>query len=327
MSGARPSSFSFSTAGEFRVYSTSELLGFPPVPWLVDGVLPEGAFGVIYGPPESYKSFTALDMALSVSSGEDWADHKVKAGPVLYVAGEGGGGLSKRVRAWLNVHDIQPQQTSMAWLPEAVDIYGESEDLDGVLRGLQTADFEPSLIVIDTLARCFNGDENKPEDMARFIKGIDRLRTHLDSTILIIHHTRVGGDRERGHSSLRGAADVMMSVEADVQTGQLKLVCDKTKDEERFADHTFQRVFVPEAKSIVFVPTDAQADKAVTVRAILEALKAHQPCDWSTWLTNFDGGDKVFYRHYSPDIKAGKLAVSKGGLWMLTQAGEALLRA
>jgi len=68
--------------------------------FVIKGLLPEQSFVSMYGPSGSFKSFLALDWACHIASGIDWDGHKVKQGAVLYVAGEGGFGVTKRIRAW-----------------------------------------------------------------------------------------------------------------------------------------------------------------------------------------------------------------------------------
>ena len=48
---------------------------------------------VVYGQPASYKSFVAIDLCLSISSGMDWQGFDSGRGKCLYIASEGVGGL------------------------------------------------------------------------------------------------------------------------------------------------------------------------------------------------------------------------------------------
>ncbi len=46
------------------------------------------------------------------------------------------------------------------------------------------------LIVIDTLARCFGGnDENDARGMGAFIEGCDVIRLKTAATVLVVHHS------------------------------------------------------------------------------------------------------------------------------------------
>ncbi|MCW7447560.1 helicase RepA family protein [Escherichia coli] len=54
----------------------------------------------MYGASGSYKSFLAGSWACHVSTGRQWRPQVACAGAVLYVVGEGGIGVPRRVKAW-----------------------------------------------------------------------------------------------------------------------------------------------------------------------------------------------------------------------------------
>ena len=89
----------------FKLWSVAELIALPPPNWLVNGMVEERAFGVLYGPAHSFKSFVALDWALSIATGHAWQGRPVRKGHVLYVVGEGTTGFARRIKAWLKEHD------------------------------------------------------------------------------------------------------------------------------------------------------------------------------------------------------------------------------
>jgi len=72
--------------------------------YLVKGWLDRGAMSVVYGESNVGKTFFALDLAAHVAAGLDWHGHRVPsdekwAGPVLYIASEGGTGIRNRFEA------------------------------------------------------------------------------------------------------------------------------------------------------------------------------------------------------------------------------------
>ena len=67
---------------------------------LVGHVLECGTLAELYGDSNTGKSFVALDLAFSVATGCQWHGEAVRQGGVLYFAGEGERGLSRRARAW-----------------------------------------------------------------------------------------------------------------------------------------------------------------------------------------------------------------------------------
>lgn len=235
------------TPGSLRLYSTAELIALPPPKWLITPLVPEGGLVALYGPPGACKSFVAVDMAMAVATGRDWHGGSVEPGLVLYVSGEGGTGIGKRARVWCEHYAVHPKRVNMAWLTEPIIIQPNSSQIDRLFDRLQHEIQEhPTLVVIDTLARCFEGDENQQEDMGRFVAGVDRLRHELKTTVLIIHHTRLDGDRERGNTAFRGAADAMITVARPKKHGPIiKVGVDKQKDMEEDGQRTFQLHPIP----------------------------------------------------------------------------------
>ena len=246
MAGARPSSFTLTRPGPLRLYSTTELLRLPPPTWLIDDALPAGGLVGLYGAPGSAKTFVAIDFAMSVATGRPWQGKPVKRGSVLYIAAEGGAGIAKRAQAWLSEHGATSRETLVMWLTEAIQVNNDTDGVNHLLARIEEVAYAaPSLIIIDTLARCFDGDENQQEDMGRFIAGVDRVRKEMDSTVIIVHHTRLGADRERGSTAFRGAADTMIHVQRPDKHEPIVLSCDKQKDAEEFEDLAVQLKVVP----------------------------------------------------------------------------------
>lgn len=266
MTSSRPSAFALTTPGRLRLYNTAELLRLPPPHWLVEGILTAGGLVGLYGPPETGKSFLAIDLALCVSSGLPWHGHSVKQGFAIYIAAEGGMGISKRVRTWLSTHKVSASVAQVGWLIEGIPINSTSEDMDVLFRRIdEEVQERPVLVVVDTLARCMEsgGDENQQKDMGHFIAGIDRLRQEYKATVLIVHHTNKGTlDQERGSTAFRGAADTMCLTELN-RDGSITLSCNKQKDSERFEDKIFQLKIIPQFDSCVVVDEEHSCSQTI----------------------------------------------------------------
>src|SRR5262249_33500494 len=87
----------------------------------------------------------------------------------------------------------------------------------------------PAVIVVDTLNRALLGDENKSDDMAKFIRAADAIRTTFGCLILLIHHCGIAGNRPRGHTSLAAADDVQIAIEKD-KDGVVRATIEHMKD-------------------------------------------------------------------------------------------------
>jgi hypothetical protein len=242
---------------DFPLLHVSDLLSrLGPVNWLIDGVLEANTTGLFYGDPGTYKSFLVLDQALHIAIGRDWHGHAVQQGPVIYIAGEGHGGLARRVAAWQTEHGIDLSGEDIYFSERAASLYDEESALQVVeaVGEIASRTDRPAVVIIDTLARNFGGgDENSNTDMGVFLDHVDRLIRHAYSaTVIVVHHTgQAAKDRARGASALRAGVDFEYRTEL---TGPLKVkvICTKMKDAEPPEDLFFEGRSV-----LVGTPTEA----------------------------------------------------------------------
>ncbi len=235
----RPSPFRFVAACDMPVN---------PVAWLIKDYIEEDALAVMYGPPGKGKSFIALDMSCCIASNLSFHGHNVKAGAVFYIAGEGHNGLARRLRAWAELNNTDmPRALFVSEAP--ADLASEANATKVMEAVQQLADASgktPVLIVIDTLARNFGGDENSATDMGNFIRNADALRRLWKATVLIVHHSGKDSDRgARGSSALKGAADAEYEVGRNDADQIIRLTPRKMKDAEEPASLAFELVSVP----------------------------------------------------------------------------------
>ena len=203
--------------------------------YILKHFLPAQSLCSIYGPSGSYKSFLAVSWACHIAAGLSWAGKKVSPGAVLYVVGEGGVGVPRRIRAWEQVHG---KQADNLWLVNRPVFPVRESEVAEVLLAARQIESESGvpvrMVVIDTLARCFGGnDENDARDMGAFIEGCDVIKQKTGATVLVVHHS--GKDEAkgaRGSSSFRAALDAEFNVKREGEGSALILSCTKMKDSE-----------------------------------------------------------------------------------------------
>lgn len=210
--------------------SIEEVIKMPPVPWLIENYIPTNSMAMIYGAPGSGKTFLALDMALHIANGLEWHEKQSKQGSVFYIAGEGVGGLRKRLQAWHIYKNIKPSSHCHI-IPQAVPLL-EDEAIDNLITTIdQLSNGNTALVVFDTVARCMTGDENSANDMGQAIQAMDKIRNKFNCAVLPIHHSGKDKDRgARGSTAMIGAVDVSLKV--DRQENMLALITEKQKDSE-----------------------------------------------------------------------------------------------
>lgn len=189
-----------------------------PVKWLIDGVLPAGSFSALYGPPGSFKSFHALHIAHCIATGTPWMGNEVtEAGGVLYIAGEGFGGVGARIKACKQHHQTEAGAPIYV-IRHQLNLRSSVEDFNALMLAIEQLvmdtgiDFK--LIVIDTLARAFGGgDENSASDMMQFVVTCGHIQKIVqDAALMILHHS--GKDQSRG---MRGSSALLGAVDSELE--------------------------------------------------------------------------------------------------------------
>jgi len=226
------------TADQMRALKTKPLLrrlsdiSLEPIPFLIDGLLPQGSLSMLFGDPGCGKSFMAIDVAMCVATGSSFHGKSVTEGPVIYIAGEGYRGLTQRAWAWAAEKEITIEAAEIYISRSSVDIPDDDarEKLTSEIHSLLGDNGKPELIVLDTVARNFGGnDENSTKDMSAFITAVDAINAEFDCATLLVHHTgHADKSRARGAIALKGALNTEYRLSKN--DAFLTLECTKAKD-------------------------------------------------------------------------------------------------
>ena len=257
-----------------------------PVEWLIEGVLPAGGFSALYGPPGSFKSFHALHIAHCIATGTPWMGRQVlQPGAVLYIAGEGFGGIGARIKA-LKTHYNTPKGAPIYVIRHQLNLRSSVEDFNALMLAIERLVMESGVqfkqIIIDTLARAFGGgDENSASDMMQFVVACGRIQEIVQGAgLLILHHS--GKNQAlgmRGSSALLGAVDSELELMRfeDTMKGIVRIA--KQKDGEDGIRFGFEMVEIEiSGSSLGFDPVVSlavQASDEATNQASKKASKGN----------------------------------------------------
>jgi putative DNA primase/helicase len=226
----------------------SSFLDQPAPPrWLIKGWLEQDVLCMVHGPSGAGKSFVVLDWCLHIASGQPvWNGSKINAGNVVYLAGEGHYGIRRRIAAWLQHNNTT--EASM-WLSRTGCDINTAEGYHKVVESIRALAVIPSVIVVDTVHRFMNGDENSAQDVKTMIDACNGLMREFGCTVVLVHHTGVSEEaqhRARGSSSWRGALESEYSVvPSKGEDRVIKLVNRKMKDGPDGAEAFFELTTVP----------------------------------------------------------------------------------
>lgn len=214
---AKPCKFSYSLANVIQPNLTKS--------YLIEDVLGLGAASTVYGAPNAGKTFAVMDMAWHIATGRKWCNKRVVQGAVLYLALEGGFGIDNRIAALKEHYGDQDSQIPFAIVKSTLELSTKT-DAKELLKLIQQLEDETGhplrLIVVDTFARAWTGDENSATEVGKVIKTVDYLREKTKAHVLNVHHA--GKDKSkgaRGSNALLGAIDTEIFVDGANGKGQI----------------------------------------------------------------------------------------------------------
>jgi hypothetical protein len=189
-------------------------------PWLIERLWSAHAVGFVSGPPKSFKTWTCLEMAVSVASGTPcFGTFPVhRSGPVLLFAAEDPmPALRSRLESLALNHGLTLDQVDIRVIRAdslRLDRPGDREKLAA------TVDYHrPALLILDPLVRLHSLDENQAGPMAELLGHLRVLQRSSGTSIIIVHHSRKNGARSAGQS-LRGSSDLYAFVDSLVSLQQ-----------------------------------------------------------------------------------------------------------
>ena len=162
--------------------------------WLMEKILPKNQTTMGYGDEDSYKTFTALNIAFQVNNGLQEIAMTNQTG-VLYLCLENHSGFNERVKA---IHKRYPSASNLKISREPFDIL-DTEDVYDLTQYCMNNDI--GFVVIDTLSRAIHSGDESSASVGRDIRNSFTIINANEITVLCIHHTgKNGSNGARGSS-------------------------------------------------------------------------------------------------------------------------------
>lgn len=210
---------------EMSVMRWGEFMQIPTtLRWLIDDSWVDQTVGFISGRSKSYKTWLALDMALSVVSGQPFLGRYPvrRTGPVLLVQEEDPSAvLQERLRLVGKMKDMLPSYTYDAATKivhiEYPDYPLHVINLQGFSLGDETkvdqvrrliAQINPVMVILDPLVVMLGSvDEYKATEVAGILQSVKMWREEFGCSVLIVHHWNKSKQEadERGGQHMYGS--------------------------------------------------------------------------------------------------------------------------
>lgn len=176
--------------------------------WLVENLWGWPAVGFVAGPPKSMKTWIALEIAVSVASGQPCLGRyavKKRGHVLLYAAEDAAEAIRDRVAAIASARRIDLESLGVG----LISVPSLRLDSDEHRRRLEAtvASIRPRLLILDPLVRLHSGDENSSRDISELLAFLRGLQRKYEVAILVVHHVRKSPSSQPGQA-LRGSGDL-----------------------------------------------------------------------------------------------------------------------
>jgi hypothetical protein len=193
----------------FHVLKAAQLEAAPPEPpWLIRSIWGREAVGIISGPPKSAKTWTGIELAISVASQcPAFGCYPVlQQGPALiYLAEDSPTMLRARLEAICLHRQLEIQSLDLHVIVTPSLRLDVDEDRQ---RLLQTIDrIRPVFLLLDPLVRLHALDENRAGDMAGLLGFLRNLQRTFHLAVALTHHQSKRQHSQPGQA-LRGSSDL-----------------------------------------------------------------------------------------------------------------------
>ena len=216
-----------------KILTYDEMLAMPEPDFLVFGVVPRRGKTCLFGVSNSFKTFIAVDLGGSVSTGKTYHGMATRKCKTFYVANEGAAGVGrKRIAAWMAYHDIPQADRRNIFLITVETILPNETSRNNLIAGIRqlVEQGEDFFIIFDVHRGTMSGPDKDDEAADAWIKAAEILIVE-GATIFSITHSPYSDDtRARGSSHGWGSWDARLQSEGDKEKRTVILKVDRIKE-------------------------------------------------------------------------------------------------
>lgn len=177
----------------------------PPVPWIIEGFVAQGALTLLAGVGGLGKSSLALALAAASAKGESYcAGFRVAQElPMMYVDAENG------------IYEMHRRAHQFGIFDGFYEFEGNLEEHEPSLS-IHASEAGPAFIVLDSCRKLYpDMDEDNSKSVLPILSRLQVLARETDCGILLLHHTTKGGGIFRGSGEFQNRPEITVTMKRD----------------------------------------------------------------------------------------------------------------
>lgn len=189
---------------------------------LVDRLLLRGGTSILSGPPKTGKTWLTIELLVSVAAHIPFLGYiGVETGPVMIYSPEGPiEDLENRIHQVCARKGIDLDRLDI-YLVEKKQLFLDSKvDQETIRAGIEAV--RPALVVFDPMVECFQGDENRSDDVKVMSRFLNATAKEFNTTMMLVHHSTKDGASMRGSGALKAFGDSYLYLEKS-KSGKITL--------------------------------------------------------------------------------------------------------
>jgi len=176
--------------------------------WLIKPLVPHSSVVITGGQPKSWKTFLALDLALSTASATPCLGRYEVENPgtaLVYLAEDAVADVRERIECLCRSRGLALEELDLHVITEPVLRLDQESDRLRLREAV--ARLEPRILVLDPLVRLHRLDENCSQEISGLLGYLRELERAHEVTVVLVHHTSKRSHARQGQS-LRGSSDL-----------------------------------------------------------------------------------------------------------------------
>lgn len=176
--------------------------------WLVEDIWPRAGVGIIGGAPKTFKTWMALDLAISVATATPCLGTFAcpeQGRTLIYAAEDSLPDLRQRLLSIATARGCDFNTLDLGVITVDKLHLDRLDHLESL--NLTLATHKPALLVLDPFVRLHrSADENSAADVSRILGALRALQRRHQTAIVLVHHARKNAGGRLGQA-LRGSSD------------------------------------------------------------------------------------------------------------------------